>query len=37
MPIATAEIAILIIGADTLLLWSLPFVNRLAIKYSKFK
>lgn len=35
-PNATAEIAIFIIGAETLLLWSLDKTNRLAIKYSKF-
>jgi hypothetical protein len=36
-PIAIAEIAILIIGADILCLLSLPDINRRAMKYSRFK
>lgn len=36
IPIAIAAIAILIIGAEILLLWSLAVINLLAIKYSKF-
>ncbi len=32
-----AVIAIFIIGADMLILCSLPLMSRLAIKYSKFK
>lgn len=37
IPIAIAVIAIFIIGADTLLLYSLEVISRLAMKYSKFK
>jgi len=36
MPIAIAAIAIFIIGADILLLWSRAVMSLLAIKYSKF-
>jgi hypothetical protein len=36
IPMAMAEIAIFIIGADILLLWSLAVMSLLAIKYSKF-
>jgi len=37
IPNAIAVIAIFIIGAEILLLWSLAVMSRFAIKYSKFK
>jgi hypothetical protein len=36
IPIAIAAIAIFIIGADILLLWSRAVMSLLAMKYSKF-
>ena len=37
IPNAMAVMAIFIIGADILLLWSLVVIRRFAIKYSNFK